>query len=223
MRKTAVIGALAAAFLIACGDSPTNPTRYGPHYLSISCDPTGRSPLICTARVFCSLYPCPPGTPSEVTTDAVWESADPAIVRALEPGSFVAVGPGDTLIRARWNGGEGSRTVSVFPGLPPMPTHEIFGSVYEAGKTPATGPLTGATIEVLDGLLQGRTSTAGATPAYVPPGFPGPVVGLGYYRILAVPPGNYRLRVTVSGYGSQEQGVTVSTGSRSVDFQLQPL
>jgi len=173
--------------------------------------------------VTCSLYPCAPGTPSDVTDEAVWESADTGILRVVGAGRFDAVGLGDTLVRARWQYTGGQRTVSVFPGLPPQPTGEIFGSVYEAGKTAAVAPIDGALIEVIEGLLVGRTATSGVPPP-LPPGFAGPFGGPGYYRLLAVPAGMYRLRVTKGGYVAQEREVTVPVGvSPGVDFQLQPL
>jgi len=139
-------------------------------------------------------------------------------------GRFDAVGLGDTFVHARSvYAYEGWRTVSVFPGLPPQPTGEIFGSVYEAGKTAAVAPIDGALIEVIEGLLVGRTATSGVPPP-LPPGFAGPFGGPGYYRLLAVPAGMYRLRVTKGGYVAQEREVTVPVGvSPGVDFQLQPL
>lgn len=218
-----VIGGFSAALLVGCGaGNPTGPTRYGPPYVSVSCNAVGTSPLLCTAHVECSLYPCSPGTPSDVTHQAVWEAADPNIVRIAGPGAVEAVAPGDTVIRARWEYVEGQHTVSVFAGLPPLPTHEIFGSVYETGKTVAQAPIAGATVQVVVGLLTGRTATSGVPPP-LPPGLFGPFGGPAYYRILAVPPGTYQLRVTKDGFVPQERAVTVSTGSPSANFELHPL
>ena len=61
------------------------------------------------------------------------------------------------MIAATYSGavGEAQRTVSVFPGTPPLPTDEIFGVVTEAGKTSATGGISGAVVEVLNGLIAG--------------------------------------------------------------------
>jgi hypothetical protein len=56
------------------------------------------------------------------------------------------------------------------------------------------------------------------------PGYLGPFGGPGYYRLIGVPPGTYRLRCTKDGYATQESEVTLTgAGSRVVYFQLQPL
>jgi hypothetical protein len=222
IRARVTVGGF-AAFLVACGgENPSAPTRYGPPILIVSCT-AGTSPLLCTARIECWGFPCAPEiTATDVTSQAVWESGDPSVARIIALGAVEAVGTGDTLVRAHWQHFDAQRTVSVFPGTPPLPTHEIFGGVWEAGKTPATGAISGANIEVTSGLLAGRSVTSGVPPPLLP-GFFGPFGGPGYYRILGVPPGTYRLRVRREGYITQERDVTVSNGSPLADFQLSPL
>jgi hypothetical protein len=135
------------------------------------------------------------------------------------------VAVGDTVIRAKLPGtlgvvGSAERPVSVFPGTPPLPTGEISGAVVEAGKTPFTGGISGALIEVLDGLIAGRTAKTGVPPE-LPPGFLGPFGGSEYYRILAVPPGRYHLHVSAQGFITEERVVSVLPHLGSVvDFEL---
>lgn len=213
-----------AALLVACdAETPSGPTRYGVPLLAVSCSTAGVNPLLCANRISCGgPYPCAPEVPTtDLTGQAIWESGNPAVVRIIEPGVVGAVGVGDTLVRARWQHYDAQRTVSVFAGTPPLPTNEIFGGVYEAGKTPATGAIVGATIEVIDGLLAGRSVTSGVPPPLLP-GFFGPFGGPGYYRILGVPAGTYRLRVSMAGYVTQERDVTVADGSPSAEFQMLP-
>jgi hypothetical protein len=138
---------------------------------------------------------------------------------------FTAVGTGDTVAVATWQNMFTAYTagqpVSVFPNTPPLPTHEIFGLVWQAGSTPASSYIDGAVIQILDGLVAGRMATSGGpTPA-----LPGYIVfdGTGRYHLLGVPPGTYHLQATRSGYVSQQVTVTVTgQGSPEADFQLQP-
>jgi hypothetical protein len=191
--------------------------------LEMSCGTIGSS-LQCNAvasnkndlYVYCPMQ-------QDVTQSASWVIADPAIVRMVAPGTFAAAGIGDTFVRATWQGlGSTMRPVSVFTGTAPLPTYEIFGSVWQAGQTPTSSYIDGAVIQIMNGLVAGRTVTSGVPPP-LPPGYLGPFGGKGYYRLLGVPPGTYRVRIAKDGYASQERDVTVvGPGSPVADFQLQP-
>jgi hypothetical protein len=205
-----------------CGSTPTAPDRHGFPIITLVCVPLTTSSTLCRASVSCSLYPCLPGTPEDVTTLATWTSDDQTIVRIGGPGRLDAVGVGDTVVRAAWDAigvGGGWRPVSVFPGTAPLPTYEISGGIYDGSVSPRA-PLNGATIEIIDGPPSGKTSVSGADPQ-LPPGFTsfGPMMP-GRYRLLGVPAGTFRLRATKDGYVPQERDVTGSTFT-GADFELQ--
>jgi len=130
------------------------------------------------------------------------------MVRIVSPGIIEAVAPGDTAIRASHPlGGEGSRAISVFPGTAPLATTVLSGSVVD-GSDPARPPLNGATVQVLTGLVAGKTAVSG-TPAPFLPGFwpPNGNFPAGMFEIFGVPSDAYRLRVFKAGYVTQERDI----------------
>jgi hypothetical protein len=213
----------------ACG-STTSPNctdaqgrgELAPNAVEISCS-TNATNLQCqaVARATGLYVYCP--IQQDVTQSAIWTVDDTRIVTMVAPGVFRAVATGDTFVRASWQSfASPMRPVSVFAGSPPVPTQEIFGTVSRKGEPPFTGAIVGAVIEILDGLVAGRTATSGVPPPLLP-GYLGPFGGPGYYRLLGVPPGTYRLRISKDGYISQERLVTVGEiGSPLADFQLEP-
>jgi hypothetical protein len=223
----------AAALVIGCSacsfTGPSCTDQYGRgstslSSLDISCSTIG-SNLQCQAvasnknelYVYCPMQ-------QDVTQSADWMVGDSSIAKNVGPGLFVAAGIGDTFVSATWRGlASNMRALSVFADTAPLPTYEIFGSVWQAGQTPTSSYIDGAVIQILNGLVAGRTATTGVPPP-LPPGYLGPFGGKGYFRLLGVPPGTYRVRITKDGYASQERDVTVvGPGSPVVDFQLQPI
>ncbi len=214
---------------VTCG-SPTTPCvdqngrgETALNELKVTCG-SGSSQMTCQAIAdIAGLYVyCPK---QQVVTDAAqWIVDDSGIATVVAPGIFVAVSTGHTAIHAVWQGLDsnsfGRTPVAVLPGTPPIRTFEIFGSVSEAGQTPATSYISGAVVEITDGVLSGTISVSGVPPPLLP-GYLGPFGGPGYFRILGVPPGAYHLRVTRNGYLTQERDVTVGTdGGAAADFQL---
>ena len=216
------VGLVCLALGWGCGDSsPTGPTRNGVTSLTVACTPAATGPLRCRATVVCADGPCSASVPNDVTTDAVWTADDSTVLRVAAPGQLEGAGVGDTVTRASWRGVSGQQTVSVFTVPQALPTTEIAGTVFESGKTATTGAIDGARVEFIGGLLAGKNATTG-TPPTVVPGFNATTVGPGGFRILGVPPGGYRLRVSRTGYVTQERDVTVQAGGPAITFQLVP-
>jgi hypothetical protein len=220
--------AVVISFLACSPDAPSCIDKYGrgtvgPTAVDISCRPIGpnlRCQAVATNRYDMYVY-CP--MQQDVTQSADWMIADPGIVTSVEPGVFRAVGIGETFVRAKWTYFTSvMQPISAFTGTPPLPTSEIRGRVWQAGQTPATSYIDGAVIQILDGLVAGRMTMSG-TPPPLPPGYYSAAAEQGRYRLLGIPAGTYRLRITKDGYVSQEREVTVNPpGGPAADFQLQP-
>jgi hypothetical protein len=107
----------------------------------------------------------------------------------------------------------------VFPGTAPLATSLLSGTVLD-GSDPARPPLNGATVQILNGLVAGRTGVSGVAPPFMP-GFwqPSGTFPAGMFEIFGVPPDSYRLRVFKPGYVTQERDVAALAGS---SFVLQP-
>ena len=216
-----VVLTLGLAFL-GCGDSPTQPQRFGTPTLFVRCDTLTPVALICRADVECLGGPCTRTTPTDLTSVATWTADHPGIVDIRSPGRIEPVGVGHTVVRATSGRLAGEQTIAVFPGVQPQPTYEISGMVTFVGASPiATRALDGAVIEVLNGPLAGKSATSGSAPVLLP-GYSGSV-GPGYYRILGVPPGAFRIRITKDGYLPQDREVSASVyGGPVANFDLQP-
>ncbi len=221
--RAALIALPSLLALTHCGAEPTSPDRHGFPVVTLICVAGTASSTLCRASVSCSLYPCMPGTPEDVTAVATWTSDDQTIVKIAAPGRLDSVGVGDTVVRATWSAagvGGGWRAVSVFPGTAPLPTFEISGTIYDGSVSPRA-PLNGATVEIVSGIAGGKRVVSGVEPP-MPPGFT-PIFGgvpAGMYRILAVPDGIARLRVTKDGFIPQEREVGGVTFA-GANFELQ--
>jgi hypothetical protein len=206
-----------------CGGTPTAPDRHGSPVILIDCGTETQSTLQCRARVVCGLYPCPDGTPTEVTSTATWSIDDALVAKITGQGTIVSVAPGDTVVRAAApTMSAGSQPIAVFAAMMPLPTHQLVGYVYE-GPSWATGTeVDGARIEVVDGLIKGRTATSGLPPEPVPGWFT-PSVAPGVFFIQGVPPGTIRLRVSHPGYVPAEHDATFTLlgGPAALNVPLQ--
>jgi hypothetical protein len=197
---------VASVLTAACGGTPTEPDRYGTPQVYIVCPVD--SAASCRAQVTCDLYPCAPGTPSDVTQVAQWNIDDPSVARVDGPGLITSVGVGNTVLRVAWKATPLNFTttffipIAVFTGTPPLETYEYEGMIYDGGGPPRT-PLNGALVEILTGLVAGRQTTSGTQPYFYPgASLPPPVAG--HFAFFGVPAGMYRLRVSKPGFVTQE-------------------
>jgi hypothetical protein len=158
----------------------------------------------------------------DVTQSAVWTAGDSTVLRHVAPGVFESVSPGDSFVAAAWqNLPSYGRPVSVFPGTAPLLTYEISGRVTAAN---GSGAIDGAAIQILDGLVAGRSAISGVPPAVLPGYSDFFAAGAGAYRLLGVPPATYRVRATKDGYITQERSVTVRSGTPPADaFRGEPV
>lgn len=223
VRGPATLIALAGLSLIAgCGSPMAPDARRGYVALRMTCDSSGARPLRCYATTYCTgLYSCPDPAAEgrDVTATTEWSVDDPSVGRVAAAGVFEAVGTGSTVIRAHFAGiqaGDTYQPAAVIDGAALQPTWELYGAVYEAGKTVASGPIDGAHVEIVDGPFAGRSATTGVAPA-LPPGYLGPFGGPGGYRILGLPAGTYTLAVSAAGYAEQRRVVRILGGGSPFD------
>ena len=183
----------------------------------------GASPLICVSQTYCAgLYRCPDpaGDKADVTGRSEWTVEHPHIVRQQsQPNWFVAESAGNTVVRVRDPVIRQEATVrlSVFPGTPPLQTSEVWGRVTEAGTS--TG-ISGAVLEITNGLVAGRTAVSGTAPALLP-GYVFRLGGTNGFQFFGIPRGTYELTIRAAGYVPQTRTITVEPpGGPSASFEL---
>jgi hypothetical protein len=169
-RQFLLLTIAASGIAAACGSGQyTDPEgRTGEPALSAICDAITQSALKCRASVYCSGdYPCTGALPSDLTASATWTVDDSSVAQIVAPGTVVAVGIGNTIVRVQTPGYLSSfHNIGVFAGTVPLPTFSLVGYVY-SGSSVSTGGITGATVDVTSGLIAGVHAVTNAAPVPV--------------------------------------------------------
>lgn len=206
------------ATVVLCGcNLVTGPDEYVDHrtgviFLTVGCTGNGTVPLQCAARTSCTGYCTAQQNAGlqDVTAGAAW-TVEGTAVRHSGGGRFEAVGLGDVRISASVPGtllSADGPAAAVFPGLQPMPTYALSGTVGVGVYEPSPlGPrpvfssyINEATVRILNGVVAGRREVTGRPPVLLPGFFlQSPPFGDGSFRFLGVPSGSYELEVSPPG------------------------
>lgn len=216
------------AMLMAAGagcSSPTAPdARQGVLKLTVSCGGDGTVPLECRAVTSCAANCSGPlvNGPVDVSGQVQWLVQGTA-VRHVGSGRFASVEQGDATISASlpagYPGDAPPVPVGVFGTRHAVPTTTIAGRVG-AGTVRDTpfGPqpvwermLNGARVEIVDGLVAGRSYVTGERPI-APPGilFFFPRFGEGEFQFFGIPaPATYVLEIRAAGLPEARRTVSL--------------
>ena len=212
-----------SAAIYACGSaapspSPTRPDLFAPP-VQIRC---GVNPILaCTATVF---------DEGDVTATAVWSAADSVSavgdqpVRATDavvfrlPGVPTVTAPHQFYVRADYDNSHGHSSDIATHSYALTPDGMVTPLAYVSGtvRSPATGPLAGATIEIVSGEGFGKTAIT---------------IDNGFYLIEFLRLGrSFSLRASKTGYTSQTRTIAGiiddalgNPSNNSIDFDLQPV
>jgi hypothetical protein len=211
MRRTALVtvAALLACIALACGSSsPSSPSTASPAVtaapagkamsLKIIGPPNSRIVVGDTAQ-FTAMATMSNGTTADVTNDAVWTSADPAIFAAAPGGRITALKEGSADVRASFQ----SVTDKDYTTAQPFLTFTAYGTVTAA--PPDFAPIAGARVEI-------TPSPAGSTVITTD--------GNGDYSFPPLKGGPYTITVSRDGYHPQTRTITATRDIRT-DFPLQ--
>jgi len=102
-------------------------------------------------------------TPQDVTGFANWSSSDPSIAIVDSVGWVTIRGSGSIAIRAMFRGLMAFATMTVAPREVPIQIRTFWGYVTDAQSR---APLSGVTVQILDGPNAGRTAVTGSDGGY---------------------------------------------------------
>lgn len=141
-----------------------------------------------------------------VTSKAVWSSSDRDVATVNAEGLLVLTGPGECDLTVSYTAGDTTLTASakVSSEARPALVYTLFGVLSDGTNG---GPVFGATVILLGGTNDGRTTTTD---------------GNGYYSIPGLFEGTFRIRFTAGGYEPLEQTIDF-TGDARRDFSLKEI
>ncbi len=204
MRSGAVLAALVATAIIsACsGDNLVTPVPPPNSPTLISVTLTGNlATLIGQTSQLAATANYAKGTTQDVTSQATWTSATPAIATVSSTGLVTAVTAGVAEIRATYQNVTGSLQITVNK----PPTYTLTGTVTETAPH-STTPLNGARVEIIDGANQGKFSLTDSK---------------GQYQITTVLAGSFNVRASLDGYDNTTKLITLNANT-TLAFALNP-
>jgi len=141
------------------------------------------------------------GTTQNITSQATWSSANPAVATVSATGLVTGVSAGIAEIRAAYQNVTGSLQMTVN-----KPTSfTLSGTVTETPPRTST-PVVGARVEILNGDNHGKYTLTDAS---------------GQYHLTNLVPGSFNVRASMSGYQNTTWPITVSS-DQTLSFLLNP-
>ena len=196
-RHTVVASVVPVAMVvtIACsGKSSTSPSPPAATITSVSV--TGSAPPVGLTAQLTAMATLSDGTTQSVTSQAAWQSSNPAIATVTNAGLVTGAAPGDVDIIATYQSIAGRTRLTITRA-----TFSITGNVTDATST---GVLPNINMQITTGPSTGTSAKTDAT---------------GAYSLTGVLAGDATVTASAVGYDTQAKTVTV-IGNTRLDFVL---
>jgi hypothetical protein len=178
---------------------PPAPTPTPPTVTGVSVTGAAGAPTVGDTAQLTATAAFSDGSSQSVTSQAAWESSNPAVATVSASGLATFLAAGDSDLKATFRGTTGTSRVTVATKAPPR--FQLSGRITESGTTKL---VTGATVTIVDGPDAGRSAVTDAG---------------GMYMLTAITTGSFSLRATRSDFETQTVPVSLTKDS-SVDFAL---
>lgn len=185
----------------ACGsDSPVTPTPQSVTLTSVSISGASGTPSMGDHATLKATANFSDGSSQDVTAQAVWDSSNRAVADVSSGGSLTIVAAGVADIRATYNNVSGVLHLTIAAAARPI----LRGTVTDADNGQ---PLTGVSVQVLDGANSGRSTQTD---------------GSGSYTLDNLVAGSFTVQFSKASYTTATRGMTLSTDAR-IDLSLTPV